>query len=51
MSECRNNGMAERYTKISGFFSDDFYDKKIDFLRKNGPEIWESRVKRLGNLE
>ena len=27
------------------------YDEKIDFLRKNGPEIWESRVKRPGNLE
>ena len=23
------------YTKISGIFSDHFYDKKIDFLREN----------------
>ena len=31
------------YTKISGFLSDGFYDKKIDFLRKEG--------RKLGNLE
>ena len=38
------------YTKISGIFSDDFYDKKIDFLRKGGRKL-ESRVKRPGDLE
>ena len=32
-------------------FYDFFYDAKIDFLREKGPEIWESRVRRPGNLE
>ena len=52
------------YTKISGFFSDDFYDKKFDFTIKNrfftkgGPEPgissetpWKPRVRRPGSLE
>ena len=46
------------YTKISGIFSDEFYDKKnrfydekIDFLRKKKPETQESRVRRPGSLE
>ena len=42
------------YTKISGTFPDDFYDKKIDFTMKKidfRPETRESRVRRPGNLE
>jgi len=36
--------------KFRDFFPDDFYDKKIDFLRKGGRNL-ESRVRRPGSLE
>ena len=36
---------------VPGVRKTDFYDFSGFFLRKNGPEIWESRVKRPGNLE
>ena len=36
---------------VPGFQKNDFYDFSVICLRKNGPEIWESRVRRPRNLE
>ena len=36
---------------VPGVQKTDFYDFSGIFLRKNGPGIWESRVRRPGNLE
>ena len=36
---------------VPGIRKTDFYNFSMFFLRKNGPEIWESRVKRPGYRE
>ena len=41
----------QNFILVPGVRKTDFYDFSGIFLRKNGPGIWESRVRRPGNLE
>ena len=41
----------QNFILVSGVQKTDFYDFSGIFLPKNGPGIWESRVRRPGNLE
>ena len=48
---CKKTIKFQNFILVSGVQKTDFYEFSVIFLRKNGPEIWESRVKRPGNLE
>ena len=47
----KKSSKFQNFILVPGIQKNDVYDFSGNFLRKNGPEIWESRVKRPGNLE
>ena len=47
----KKSSKFQNFILVPGVQKTDFYDFSGIFLRKNGPEIWESRVKRPGNQE
>ena len=44
----KKSSKFQNFILVPGVRKNDFYDFSGIFLRKNGPEIWESRVRRPG---
>ena len=48
---CKKSSKFQNFILVLGLRKNDVYDFSGFFLRKNGPDIWESRVRLPGNLE